>query len=87
MRRQLYHQANCTFQAASVGGVKISGDVSAKVINNNKLVYNSDDKEEVEDEEVDIVDRKLLVDILLDCWKRNGVKEGDLYEMMRKASL
>ena len=58
---------------------------SAEVINNTKLVYDSDDevevddKEEVDDEEVDVVDQKSPVDMLLDCWKRNGGKEGNLY--------
>ena len=47
-----------------------------------KLVYDSDDEEEVDDEEVDVVDRKSLVDMLLDCWKRKGVKEADLIEIM-----
>ena len=67
---------------------------SAEVINNTKLVYDSDDEEEVvghegevDEEEVDVVDRKSLVDMLLDCWKRKGVQEADLAEIMREARL
>ena len=66
---------------------------SAKVINNTKLVYesedetDSDDDEGVDDEEVDVDDRESLVDMILDCWKRNGVKVGDLPEITRVAKL
>ena len=50
---------------------------SAKVINNTKLFYKSeyetvsDDEEGVDDEEVDVDDQESLVDMILDCWKRN----------------
>ena len=66
---------------------------SAKVINNTKLVYksedetDSDDEEGIDDEEVDVDDQESLVDMILDCWKRNGVKVGDLPEIMRVAKL
>ena len=60
---------------------------SAKVINNTKLVYKSDDETDSDDEEVDVDDPKSLVDMLLDCWKRNGVKMADLPEIMRVAKL
>ena len=55
--------------------------------------FDSDDEEEVNDkgyvgdEEVHVVDRKSLVDMLLDCWKRKGVKEADLVEIRREARL
>ena len=65
---------------------------SAKVINNTKLFYSedetdSDNEEGVDDEEVDVDDQESLVDMILDCWKRNGVKVGDLPEIMRVAKL
>ena len=66
---------------------------SAKVINNTKLFYKSEDEtdsdneEGVDDEEVDVDDQESLVDMILDCWKRNGVKVGDLPEIMRVAKL
>ena len=37
--------------------------------------------------QVDVDDPKSLVDMLLDCWKRNGVKMADLPEIMRVAKL
>ena len=40
-----------------------------------KLVYESDDEEEVDDEKVDVVDNKSLVDMLLEFWKRKRAKE------------
>ena len=77
------HQFNCvlnrTIRLAVVGWTKLVYESEDETV--------SDDEEEVDDEEVDVDDRKSLVDMLLDCWKRNGVKVGDLPEIMRVAKL